>query len=473
MRRRTASTSYRHSYNPIERLEGRRLLAAALSGMDLVDANTDLDISPLVNGTVVDLSTSDKKISVQANVAAGATVGSVQWALDGVVFRSENSQPFCAANDVSGDLLPWNVSAGQHTLTVTPFNGANRTGGSGPAINATFTVVGPSSPPPPTAPTLSINDVSTNEGNSGTKLLTFTVTRTGSTTGTSRVNWATQNSTAGEGDYQVASGSITFAAGQTTRTISITIKGDTKVESNEVFRVNLSSPTGAAIADGQGNGTIVNDDTTPTDPNDPTASVPRELQRHQEFLNRIQQGPIGLLFIGDSITDWFDSTGASVYNANYSQYQPANFGVSGDKTQNVIWRITNGELDGIDPDVVVLQIGTNNLSSATDSKIADGIKKIVGIIRQKLPETKILLLGIFPRGSATDARRARIQNINNMIDDVDDGGQHVKFLDIGNKFLNSSGNIPTDVMSDGLHPTAKGYQIWADAMRPTLLSLLD
>jgi lysophospholipase L1-like esterase len=212
---------------------------------------------------------------------------------------------------------------------------------------------------------------------------------------------------------------------------------------------------------------------TPTDPNDPLSSVPHLPERHQEFLDRIKQGPVDLLFLGDSITDYWRGKAPDLFNDNYGQYRPANFGVAGDKTQNVIWRITHGELDGINPKVVVLMIGTNNLASAADDKIAAGIKKIVSIIRERLPSSKVLLLGILPRGPADDPRRGRIKNINRMIEDLDDGGQHVRFLDMGTKFLQPDGSISTSVMADYLHPTRKGYEIWADAMRPTLLSLLS
>jgi lysophospholipase L1-like esterase len=213
---------------------------------------------------------------------------------------------------------------------------------------------------------------------------------------------------------------------------------------------------------------------TPTDPNDPTGSVAHATDRHQEFLDRIKQGPVDLLFLGDSITDYWRNKAPKLFDDNYGQDRPANFGVAGDKTQNVIWRITHGELDGINPKVVVLMIGTNNLASAPDDKIAAGIEKIVGIIRAKLPSSKVLLLGILPRGpDADDPRRARIRNINRRIDDLDDGGQHVKFLDMGAKFLQADGSISTSVMADYLHPTKKGYEIWVDAMRPTLLSLLE
>jgi lysophospholipase L1-like esterase len=212
----------------------------------------------------------------------------------------------------------------------------------------------------------------------------------------------------------------------------------------------------------------------PADPDDPTGSVEHSPNRHQAFLDRIKQGPVDLLFLGDSITDYWRSTAPELFEANYGQYRPANFGVAGDKTQNVIWRITHGELEGINPKVVVLMIGTNNLASAADDRIAAGIEKIVSIIRQKLPSSKLLLLGVLPRGpTADDPRRARIKNINRMIDDLDDGGQHVRFLDMGPKFLQADGSIAASVMADYLHPTKKGYEIWAEAMRSTLLSLLS
>jgi lysophospholipase L1-like esterase len=336
-----------------------------LSGLVLVDVATETDIDPLVDGSTIDLSVPGTELNVRADVVDEALVGSVQWSLDGKVVRIENAAPFAVGGDVGGQLVPWSVSAGQHTLTATPYAGDNASGTVGDGISTTFTVKGqvPSTPTPTPTP-------------------------------------------------------------------------------------------------------------TPTDPDDPSASVQRSPDRHQEFLDRIKQGPADLLFLGDSITDYWRTTGKSVFDANYAQYRPANFGVGGDRTQNVIWRITNGELDGIHPKAVVLMIGTNNLASATDQKIAAGIEKIVGIIREKLPSTKVLLLGILPRGGADDPRRARIKNINRIIGDLDDGGQHVKFLDMGPKFLRSDGSIGTDVMADLLHPTAKGYQIWADAMRSTLASLL-
>ena len=201
--------------------------------------------------------------------------------------------------------------------------------------------------------------------------------------------------------------------------------------------------------------------------------MPHLPERHQQFLDRIKQGPIDLLFLGDSITDYWRNRAPDLFDANYGQYRPANFGIAGDKTQNVIWRITHGELDGINPKVVVLMIGTNNLANAADDRIAAGVEKIVSIIRAKWPDSKVLLLGILPRGPrADDPRRARIENINRRIDDLDDDGRHVTFLDMGKKFLEPDGSISTTVMADYLHPTKKGYQIWADAMRGTLLTLL-
>jgi lysophospholipase L1-like esterase len=210
---------------------------------------------------------------------------------------------------------------------------------------------------------------------------------------------------------------------------------------------------------------------TPSDPNDPTGSVQRLPERHAEFLDRIEQGPADLLFLGDSITDYWRTQAAKLFEASYGKYRPANFGVGGDKTQNVIWRITHGELEGINPRVVVLMIGTNNLAGAADDRIAAGIRKIVSILREKLPTSKVLLLGILPRGAADDPRRGRVANVNRMIAGLDDHGAHVRYLDMGPRFVQGDGSISPSVMADYLHPTENGYQIWADTMRPVLESL--
>lgn len=194
-----------------------------------------------------------------------------------------------------------------------------------------------------------------------------------------------------------------------------------------------------------------------------------EYPRHVAFLDRIKRGPIGLLFLGDSITDFWPTQGTETWS-KFAPYLPADFGISGERTENVLWRITNGELDGIDPKAVVIMIGTNNIGHFNDEEpewTAAGIKKIVEVVHQKLPSTQIILLGVFPRDKKDSPMRRKVTRINNIISSYDDA-KSIHYLDITSKFLDDNGEIPADVMADGLHPTAKGYQIWFDAMWPSL-----
>jgi lysophospholipase L1-like esterase len=215
---------------------------------------------------------------------------------------------------------------------------------------------------------------------------------------------------------------------------------------------------------------------------DASAPVPktgdaRFFQLHESFLARAKAGPIGVLFLGDSITEGWTKA-PHIWEHYFGRYQPANFGISGDRTQHVIWRIENGELDGIAPKVVVLMLGTNNTSSHTAEQIAAADRKIVQMIRTRLPKTKILLLAIFPRGprknrdgafdtDAWDKRMEIIRSVNADLAKLDDG-KTVRFLDVGARFLGNDGTIPNIIMPDQLHPNAAGYQLWAEAMQPLL-----
>jgi lysophospholipase L1-like esterase len=206
-----------------------------------------------------------------------------------------------------------------------------------------------------------------------------------------------------------------------------------------------------------------------------TEPAPRQgawLQMHEAFLDRAKNGPIDLLFLGDSITEGWRHGGKAVWERFYAPRNAANFGIGGDRTQHVLWRLEHGEADGIHPKVIVLMIGTNNVGTNTTDEIADGVTAIVKKLREKLPETKILLLAIFPRDENPSARRERLQVVNQKISKLDDG-KIVKYLDIGPKLLEPDGTISTRIMPDFLHLNSHGYRIWADAIEPTLWSMLE
>ena len=204
----------------------------------------------------------------------------------------------------------------------------------------------------------------------------------------------------------------------------------------------------------------------------PWMSVAVWTQMHEGFLKRAKEGKIDLLFLGDSITQGWGNN--AVWQKSYGSLNAANFGIGGDTTENVLWRIQNGEIEGISPKVIVLMIGTNNfgLHGHQPDDVAKGVATIVQTLRKKLPASKILLLAIFPRDEkpGTDARN-RIKKVNDQITALDDK-KNVRFLDIGAKLANPDGTLSKEIMPDFLHLSEKGYQIWADAMDPLLKQLM-
>jgi beta-glucosidase len=226
----------------------------------------------------------------------------------------------------------------------------------------------------------------------------------------------------------------------------------------------------------------------PSPPRVNTAIVPQLnrgfMSRHNENVEVAKKGDIDLLFMGDSITDWWRSNGRGgatgdaapyagkpVFDKYFGSLKAANFGIAGDTTQGVLWRLQNGEGEGFKPKAVMLMIGTNNTGKNTPPEIAMGVAAVIGELRKDFPDAKILLLGVFPRGRPDAPVRAQIAEINRIISTLHDN-QHVIYLDIGPKFLADDGSIPKDVMSDGLHPTTKGYEIWAQAVQESLESFL-
>ena len=213
--------------------------------------------------------------------------------------------------------------------------------------------------------------------------------------------------------------------------------------------------------------------------NTATNPVPRGaiwVMRHESFVARAKKGNVDLLFLGDSITDYWRSRGSNVWNQYYAPRHAANFGISADHTEHLLWRIENGELDGIKPKVVVLMIGTNNTKQNGrqingPAEVVEGVAAVVRELRARLPETRVLLLGIFPRGPKGDPIRDQVTEVNAGIAKLDDG-RMVRFLDLGPKFLDPDGTLSKDIMPDLLHPSAKGYEIWAEAMEGTLAEMM-
>jgi lysophospholipase L1-like esterase len=197
------------------------------------------------------------------------------------------------------------------------------------------------------------------------------------------------------------------------------------------------------------------------------------IKRHEGFVEIAKTGDVDVLFLGDSITDgWRGKAGKEVWDKAFGDLKPANFGIGGDRTQHVLWRIQNGEFDGIKPKAAVLMIGTNNTGNDSAEQIADGVTAIVKHIHHKSPHTKVLLLAVFPRGKMIpNPGYTKIIEINKIIAKLDDG-KTVKYLDIGEKFM-KDGQIPKDVMPDYLHLSQEGYQIWADAIAPAVKKIVN
>jgi beta-glucosidase len=208
------------------------------------------------------------------------------------------------------------------------------------------------------------------------------------------------------------------------------------------------------------------------------------MPRHQAIVERVKQGNVDLIMIGDSITHGWEKSGKQMWDKYYAPRNAVNMGFGGDQTQHVIWRLQNGEIENIKPKLAVLMIGTNNSGDPNDSseQIAEGVKAILCQLRTKLPETKILILAIFPRGDAEqrkdkvtegtpNALWAKNNNTNKLISKFADN-KTIFYLDINKKFLNKKGVLTREIMPDLLHPKGKGYQIWAETMEPTIVKLM-
>lgn len=203
--------------------------------------------------------------------------------------------------------------------------------------------------------------------------------------------------------------------------------------------------------------------------------VPRDsrwMKRHESMNERVKQGNVDLVFIGDSITQGWEGSGKNVWAKYYGDRNAVNLGIGGDRTQHVIWRLDNGNLEGISPKVAVIMIGTNNSGSNSPEQIAEGVTAIVRQLQQKTPNTEILLLGTFPRGADPSDQKRQVNEKSNEIVAKLAADDNVHYLDIGDKFLSDEGKLSKEIMPDLLHLSEQGYTIWAESIEPTVKRLM-
>jgi lysophospholipase L1-like esterase/photosystem II stability/assembly factor-like uncharacterized protein len=198
--------------------------------------------------------------------------------------------------------------------------------------------------------------------------------------------------------------------------------------------------------------------------------------RHEAKLKEVQAmgKKSQIVFIGDSITQGWEKEGAPVWARYYKPMNGLALGFGGDRTENVLWRLQHGEVDGIAPKVAVLMFGTNNTGHRQEDPktTAAGIKRNIEELQRRLPDTKILLLAIFPRGEKpNDLLRGINDRVNAIIAGYADN-KKVFFADLNQQFLAPDGTLSTDIMPDLLHPNEKGYEIWAKALAPELQKLM-
>jgi beta-glucosidase len=191
-------------------------------------------------------------------------------------------------------------------------------------------------------------------------------------------------------------------------------------------------------------------------------------QRAQENHGRAQ-----VIFVGDSITQGWEGNGKEVWTKYYAHRRALNLGIGSDHTQHVLWRLDHGNVDGLNPKAAVVLIGVNNIPDETNTprQVLEGVTAVVHRLREKLPNTKVLLLGIFPFREDFNPQRGKALQVNQALHKLDDG-HWVHFMDIGHLFIEPDGRISKDMMRDFLHLSPKGYRLWAEAIEPKLASLI-
>lgn len=193
--------------------------------------------------------------------------------------------------------------------------------------------------------------------------------------------------------------------------------------------------------------------------------------RHEAINARAKQGHVDLIYIGDSIVRSWMWDGTAVWEHYYAKRHGMIAGMTGDRTEQVLWRLQNGNIDGISPKLAILMIGQNNGPFNTGDEIAAGVTAIVHTLRQKLPATKVLVLAIFPRGEKPTPERAVLAKANSIVSQLADG-KHIFYLDVNHLFLRPDGTIPAFLMSDFEHPNEEGHRVWATAIEPKVAELM-
>lgn len=210
--------------------------------------------------------------------------------------------------------------------------------------------------------------------------------------------------------------------------------------------------------------------------NEPAPRTDQGWKTRQELLNQraAEAGEKArVIFIGDSITQGWEGSGKAVWARYYGHRNAVNLGIGGDRTQHVLWRLNHGNLTGLKPKAAVLMIGTNNSNGEdnTPGQIVDGVAAIVDHLRSNLPDTKVLLLAIFPRSENYTVQRGKLAMINQVLRKLADD-ENVFWFDLSNQYLNGDGTLPGNLMPDYLHLSPRGYEIWAEAIEDKLSSIL-
>ncbi len=205
------------------------------------------------------------------------------------------------------------------------------------------------------------------------------------------------------------------------------------------------------------------------------AAVPTKISSHhnarfKEKAAIVAAGDVDLVLLGDSITHRLDSTGKTVQDKYLGEYKRVNLGFGGIGTHHLLWVLDHIDADAIHPKAVMLLIGTNNIGwlKQTPEMTIGGVEAVVAKVRTLWPDAKLLVMGVFPRSELpTDPSREKVRTVNAAISKLADG-ENVVFMDIGDKFLNQDGVETRDILSDFVHPTIQGYEIWLGSVAPTL-----